>query len=121
MFHGLTVGWADLVLPGTAMLERDGTLLNLEGRLQRLRRAAVPPVPDELAWIAKLGRRFGLDISPHAALLFEEVAERCFAGHRDGRGRRAGPARIPRRVRAAAAGDDDGGRRRAGAGRALPR
>ena len=44
MFHGLAVGWADLVLPATASLERDGTLLNLEGRLQRLRRAVVPPV-----------------------------------------------------------------------------
>ena len=51
MFHELAVGWADIVLPATAALERDGTLLNLEGRLQRLRRAVLPPVPDELAWI----------------------------------------------------------------------
>ena len=80
MFQGLAIGWADLVLPATAMLERDGTLLNLEGRLQRLRRAAVPPVPDELAWIAKLAARFGVDLSPHASVLFEEVAARCFAG-----------------------------------------
>ncbi len=79
MFQGIAIGWADLVLPGTAMLERDGTLLNLEGRLQRLRRAAVPPVPDELAWIAKLAGRFRVDISPHASALFEEVSERCFA------------------------------------------
>ena len=38
-------GWADLVLPGTSYLERDGTTINLEGRLQRLRRAVIPPVP----------------------------------------------------------------------------
>src|SRR5262249_49245077 len=68
------------VLPGTATLERDGTLLNLEGRLQRLRRAAVPPVPDELAWISKLATRFGVEISPHASVLFDEASERCFAG-----------------------------------------
>ncbi|HZO48983.1 MAG TPA: molybdopterin-dependent oxidoreductase [Gaiellaceae bacterium] len=80
MFHGLAVGWADLVLPATGMLERDGTLLNLEGRLQRLRRAAIPPVPDELAWISKLAARFGVRVSPHAPVVFEEVAGRCFAG-----------------------------------------
>ncbi len=80
MFHWLAVGWADLVLPATGMLERDGTLLNLEGRLQRLRRAAIAPVPDELAWIAKLAQRFGIEVSPHASVVFEEVAERCFAG-----------------------------------------
>ena len=37
---------ADLVLPGTSYLERDGTTVNLEGRLQRQRRAVLAPVPD---------------------------------------------------------------------------
>src|SRR5204863_7908212 len=58
MFRSLVVGWADLVLPGTSYLERDGTYVNLEGRLQRLRRAVIPPAPDELAWISKLAERF---------------------------------------------------------------
>jgi predicted molibdopterin-dependent oxidoreductase YjgC len=80
MFHELAVGWADVVLPATAMLERDGTLLSLEGRLQRVRRAVLPPVPDELAWIANLAARFGVDLSPHAAVLFEEIAARMFEG-----------------------------------------
>jgi len=80
MFHGLAGGWADLVLPATSSLERDGTLLNLEGRLQRLRRAVIPPVPDEQAWIAKLSARFDVAVSPHAAVLFEEISERCFGG-----------------------------------------
>ena len=80
MFHELAVGWADVVLPATAMLERDGTLMNLEGRLQRLRRVVTPPVPDELAWIAKLAERFGVDLSPHALIVFEEVAGRMFEG-----------------------------------------
>jgi NADH-quinone oxidoreductase subunit G len=59
-------GWADLVLPGTSYLERDGTIVNLEGRPQRLRRAVIPPAPDEVAWIGKLAERFGVEIDPHA-------------------------------------------------------
>jgi NADH-quinone oxidoreductase subunit G len=75
MFADPVRGWVDLVLPGTSYLERDGTMVNLEGRPQRLRRTVVPPAPDELAWIAKLAERFGVDIDPHArALPAEERA-----------------------------------------------
>src|SRR5207253_8352862 len=80
MFGRAARGIADLVLPATSYLERDGTYVNLEGRVQRLRRAAIPPAPDELAWIAKLAERFGVELSPYAALLFEELAERVFPG-----------------------------------------
>ena len=78
MYHELAVGWADVVLPATAALERDGTLMNLEGRLQRLRRAVLSPVPDELAWISSLAARFDLELSPHASVVFAEVASRIF-------------------------------------------
>jgi predicted molibdopterin-dependent oxidoreductase YjgC len=54
--------------------------VNLEGRIQRLRRAAIPPAPDELAWIAKLGERFGVDISPYPSVVFEEVSAIAFGG-----------------------------------------
>src|SRR4051812_5043086 len=80
MFHGLAVGWANLVLPGTSYLERDGTYVNLEGRLQRLRRASIPPAPDELAWISKLAERFGVEVSPHASGVFEQVSQVAFGG-----------------------------------------
>jgi len=80
MFHGLAVGWADLVLPGTSYLERDGSFFNLEGRVQRLRRTVIPPVPDELAWIAKLAERFGVELSPHASTLFTALSERLYGG-----------------------------------------
>jgi NADH-quinone oxidoreductase subunit G len=80
MFQGLAVGWADLVLPGTSYLERNGSYVNLEGRVQRLRRAVIPPVPDELAWIAKLAERFDVELSPHAADVFDEVSARLFGG-----------------------------------------
>ncbi len=66
MFSDPARGWVDLVLPGTSYLERDGTMVNLEGRPQRLRRSVIPPAPDELAWIAKLAERFGVEIDPHA-------------------------------------------------------
>jgi NADH-quinone oxidoreductase subunit G len=78
MFQDIAVGWADLVLPGTSYLERDGTYMNLEGRLQRLRRAVVPPAPDELAWISRLAERFGVDVSPYPSVVFGELSERIF-------------------------------------------
>ncbi len=80
MFGGLAAGWADLVLPGTSYLERDGTFVNLEGRLQRLRRTITPPCPDELEWIAELAARFGVDVAPYAAAVFAEVSERVYGG-----------------------------------------
>jgi NADH-quinone oxidoreductase subunit G len=76
MFSEPARGFADLVLPGTSYLERDGTMVNLEGRVQRLRRAVIPPAPDEIAWIAKLAERFGVEIDPHARTVpAEEQAE----------------------------------------------
>ena len=80
MFRGCSRGWADLVLPGTSYLERDGTYVNLEGRLQRLRRAVIPPCPDELAWIAKLAERFDVEVSPHAVDRLRRALRRCYGG-----------------------------------------
>jgi predicted molibdopterin-dependent oxidoreductase YjgC len=97
MFHGLAVGWADLVLPGTSYLERDGSYVNLEGRVQRLRRTAIPPAPDELAWISRLAERFGVTVSPHASAVFAELSEQLYGGIAYGEvGERAPlPARAP--------------------------
>jgi len=80
MYHGLAVGWADLVLPGTSYLERDGTYVNLEGRLQRVRRAAIPAAPDELAWLSRLASRFGVELAPYAASVFAELSEKIYGG-----------------------------------------
>jgi NADH-quinone oxidoreductase subunit G len=80
MFGGLAAGWADLVLPGTGYLEREGTFVNLEGRLQRLRRTVAPPCPDELEWIAQLAARFGVDVAPYAATVFSEVSDKVYGG-----------------------------------------
>jgi NADH dehydrogenase/NADH:ubiquinone oxidoreductase subunit G len=80
LFEGSFGGLCDLILPGTSYLERDGATVNLEGRLQRQRRAVIASCPDELAWIAKLGERFGVEISPHASTLFAEVSAVCYGG-----------------------------------------
>ncbi len=80
MFEDSFRGFADFVLPGTSYLERDGTTVNLEGRLQRQRRAVVAPVPDVGAWIAKLAERFGVELSPHTSVVFDEIAAKCFGG-----------------------------------------
>jgi len=80
MYGGLAAGWADLVLPGTSYLEREGTFVNLEGRLQRLRRTVTPPCPDELEWISELAARFDVDVAPNAAAVFAEVSERVYGG-----------------------------------------
>jgi NADH-quinone oxidoreductase subunit G len=80
MFGGLAAGWADVVLPGTGYLERDGTFVNLEGRLQRLRRTVEPPCPDELEWISELASRFEIDVAPYAAAVFAEVSELVYGG-----------------------------------------
>jgi NADH dehydrogenase/NADH:ubiquinone oxidoreductase subunit G len=80
MFEESFRGLADIVLPGTSYLERDGTTVNLEGRLQRQRRAVMAPAPDVLAWLAKLAARFDVELSPHASVVFEEVSAKCFGG-----------------------------------------
>jgi NADH-quinone oxidoreductase subunit G len=80
MFQESFRGIADLVLPGTSYLERDGTTINLEGRLQRQRRAVLAPVPDVLAWLAKLAARFDVELSPYASNVFDEISGKCFGG-----------------------------------------
>jgi NADH-quinone oxidoreductase subunit G len=80
MFQNLAVGWADLVLPGTSYLERDGTFVNLEGRLQRLRRTVIPPAPDELAWLSRLAARFDVDLSPYPSVVFGELSAQIYGG-----------------------------------------
>ena len=80
MYQDLAAGWADVVLPATSYLERDGTTMNLEGRLRRFRRAVLAPVPDELAWLSNLAGRFDVEVSPHPSAVFDEISARIFGG-----------------------------------------
>jgi NADH-quinone oxidoreductase subunit G len=64
------VSWSQIVLPQAAAHERDGTTTNLEGRIQRLRRATRPPAGrQDLTLIAQIGRDLGITIpaSPQPA------------------------------------------------------
>ena len=80
MFQNEVTAWSHVVVPGTSYLERDGTFVNLEGRPQRLRRAAVPSGPDELEWLARLGERLDVAIDPWAAPTAADHAELPPAG-----------------------------------------
>jgi predicted molibdopterin-dependent oxidoreductase YjgC len=64
MFAEPVRGWTHVLLPGTSYLERDGTMINLEGREQRLRKATDPPSASELEWVGELAARFGVVVEP---------------------------------------------------------
>jgi NADH-quinone oxidoreductase subunit G len=64
MFSESVRGWTHVVLPGTSYLERNGTMVNLEGREQRLRKSTEPPSRDDLDWIGELAARFDVTIEP---------------------------------------------------------
>ena len=91
LFASLAAGWADLILPATASLEREGTAMNLEGRVQRLRRAVIAPVPDELAWLSKLAPRVGvvlsLGVAATPAALIADADAAMYEAKVTGRGR----------------------------------
>lgn len=74
MFMNEAAGQSHVILPGTGYLERDGTVVNLEGRSQRLRRTVEPPGWDELAFFAQLARRFGVDVDPWTRAGVDELA-----------------------------------------------
>jgi len=47
--------------------------------VQRLRRSVLPPAPDELAWLAKLAGRLGVELSPYPAVVHEEAFGTSYA------------------------------------------
>ncbi len=74
MFMSEVAGWSHVLVPGTSAFERDGTIVNLEGRPQRLRRAVQAPWEDELVWLAALGERFDVEILPWPSVTIDEIA-----------------------------------------------
>jgi len=69
---------ADVILPGAAYTEKDGTYVNLEGRVQRARRAMFPPgeAKDDWAILRALSERLGRKL-PYDTL--DEVRKRLIA------------------------------------------
>jgi NADH-quinone oxidoreductase subunit G len=76
MFAEDVRGWTHVCLPGTSYLERDGTMVNLEGRKQRLRKAAEPPGRPDLEWLAELAASFGVTLEPMPELPVAPAAEK---------------------------------------------
>jgi NADH-quinone oxidoreductase subunit G len=76
LFPTPTALWAHVILPATSTLEKDGTVTNLEGRTQRLRRFLPPPagVAAELAVLAAAGRHLGLELETSPSRAFARLA-----------------------------------------------
>jgi predicted molibdopterin-dependent oxidoreductase YjgC len=102
------------IVPESQILEKDGTLVNLEGRVQRLRAAARTPdgVSDGYAWAAELGARLGVELPHDPPAAFTELAgvRPAFAGlswseigERAPLGDRAAPGEAPAAPQVAAA------------------
>ena len=79
IFMTKTAELADVVLPSASgWCESDGTVVNSERRVQRIRKALVPPgeARDEIAVLCDLARRLGVDWgNPTAEDVWNEVRE----------------------------------------------
>jgi NADH-quinone oxidoreductase subunit G len=71
---------ADVVLPGSAYTEKNGTLVNTEGRVQRLKRAAFPPgdARDDWAVLRALSEALGRKLPFDS---FAQLRSQLFAAH----------------------------------------
>jgi NADH-quinone oxidoreductase subunit G len=83
-FQSDSTGWVTTLVPATDLLEKTGTVTNLEGRTQRVRAAATAPpgVPDGYAWASELAGRLGVELPYDPPAAFAEMAEAipAFAG-----------------------------------------
>ncbi len=104
MFQDSSTGWVTTTVPASAALEKEGTITNLEGRVQRLRAAATPPegVVDGHLWVAELAHRLGLD-EPESLPGVETQEHAELPAERPAR-----PAQAPPAPQAASAGPVDG-------------
>jgi formate dehydrogenase major subunit len=77
LFLSETAELAHVVLPGASALEKDGTFTNAERRVQRVRRALIPPGDARADWqiLIDLMRSTGLDVPYEGpADIFEEIS-----------------------------------------------
>jgi formate dehydrogenase alpha subunit len=77
IFMTETAQQADVVLPTTCFAEKDGTFVNTERRVQRIRKAVDSPGSTREDWriTAEISRRMGYPMNyPSARDIFEEIA-----------------------------------------------
>ncbi len=67
---------ADVVLPATFFAEKEGSLVNLEGRIQRLSQAVLPvsPIATEYQWLREIARRLDVEAPQTPAGAFRHAA-----------------------------------------------
>jgi len=78
LFLTETARLADVVLPGSSFAEKDGTFVNTERRIQRVRKALDPPgdARSDLEILVALSQRVGLPAPfPDAAAVMREIAK----------------------------------------------
>jgi formate dehydrogenase major subunit len=77
IFLTTTAQFADVILPGTPSLEKDGTFTNTERRVQRLYQALQPLGDSKPDWwiITQLAKKMGFDWNyTHPSEIFDEMA-----------------------------------------------
>jgi formate dehydrogenase alpha subunit len=78
IFMTETAEMADLVLPSASFAEKDGTFVNTERKVQRVRRAINPPgdAKDDWEIICEISRRMGYPMEyNHPVEIMEEISE----------------------------------------------
>jgi len=76
IFFTETAEYADVVLPASSFAEKDGTFINTERRVQRIRKAVNPPGESKADWeiLQELANRFGLNWNySNAKEIWDEV------------------------------------------------
>ncbi len=79
IFHTETTPYADVILPATAFAEKEGTFVNSDRRVLRVRKAVDPPGEARQDWhiVAEIARRMGTPIGdyPNEAAIWDEIAQ----------------------------------------------
>jgi len=79
IFHTETTPYADVILPASSFAEKDGTFVNSDRRVLRVRKAVEMPGEAEEDWkiIVKIAERMGYDIGNYqnASEIFDEIAQ----------------------------------------------
>ncbi len=86
IFHTETTPYADVILPATAFAESEGTYVNSDRRVLRVRKAVDPPGEARQDWeiVAEIARRMGKPLGnyQHESDIWDEIAKTApiFAG-----------------------------------------
>ncbi|MDK2977920.1 MAG: hypothetical protein PWP52_634 [Bacteroidales bacterium] len=79
IFHTETTPYADVILPASSFAEKEGTFVNSDRRVLRVRKAVEMPGEAQEDWkiIVKIAERMGYNLGKynHASEIFDEIAQ----------------------------------------------